>query len=379
MVAVSEALIVGTGEAPYTLHPPAGETTERYLLDAAQRALADAELEFGDVDGFGLASFTLAPDVAIDIAWKLGLRLRWITQDTTGGCCGVNMLQHALRAVEAGDARTVLLVAGDRILNREFIQIVDNYNKATRDHLAVLPADGPNTLFSFLTQRYMAKHGLGREDLGQIAVAQRAWAALNPGAVYRAPLTIEDYLDAPPVAPPLGRYDCPRVISGAHAIVVTSSPAPSQRGCRVRAIRSSMNADDQEGDGLRTGLAEVADELWQAAETRPEEVDVISLYDDYPVTVLIVAHDLGLAEDPRTFLAAIREGMPVNTSGGLLSAGQAGAGASLLGLCEVVGQLNGACGERQVDGAAIGLVSGYGMVLYGHGACANAAVLERVP
>lgn len=376
---MTEPLIIGAGEADYSVRPPTAKTTERFVREAVQRALADAGLEPRDVDGFGFSSFTSAPDAAIDVAWKLGLRVRWLAQDTTGGCCGINLLRHATRAVEAGDAENVLLVAGDRVLNREFIRLTDGYNKATRDHLATLPNDGPNTLFSFVTQRHMERHSLAREDYGQVSVAQRRWATKNPGAVYRTPLSLEEYLAAPAVAPPLGRYDCPRALSGADAIVLSARPPRGRPASRVRAIAALMNPDDQAGDGLTTGLAEVADDLWREARARPEDVDVTAIYDDYPVMVLIQATDIGLAPggQPGALVERIAAGMPLNTSGGMLSAGQAGAAGGFHGLVEVVRQLHGQAGDRQVGDAALGLVTGYGMVLYRHGACANAAVLER--
>ena len=109
------SFIVGAYETPYTRHPPSGNSTETYLVDAVLGAVADAGLDRDDVDGFGVSSFSLRPDHAIDLAWRLGLRLRWLMEDTCGGASGLNMLQHALRAIEAGDAQTIVLCAGDRI------------------------------------------------------------------------------------------------------------------------------------------------------------------------------------------------------------------------------------------------------------------------
>jgi acetyl-CoA acetyltransferase len=374
-----EAVIAAAAESPYTRHPGPGVTTETLLADALLRVLDRAGIERDAVDGLGVASFTLRPDHAIDLAWRLGLRLRWLTEDTTGGASGINMLQHALRAVEAGDAETVVLLAGDRLLREEFAELVDGYNRATRDHLAPIPFLGPNTQFAFVTRRHMAAHGLRSEDYGHLAVAQRRWAAGNPGAVYREPLTLEEYLEAPVVADPLRRYDCVPVVSGADAIVVTTRDR-APRGVRIRALRGLHNADGQESDGLRTGLAELAAELWDAAGAGPEEIDVASVYDDYPVMVYVQLADLGFVPDGD--VAAFVRGRvapgdwPLNTSGGQLSAGQAGAAGGMHGLVEAVTQLAGEAGTRQVAGARLALVSGYGMVLYRHGACANAAVLE---
>jgi acetyl-CoA acetyltransferase len=379
----SEAVITGAAETPYVRHPQPEVTTPRLLARAFLAALRSAGARADDVDGLGVSSFTLAPDTAVDLAWKLGIRLRWLMQDGNGGASAINLLQHAMRAIDAGDAETIVLVAGDRLGPEEWERLRDFYNSATRDWLSPLPFGGPNTLFSFLTQRHMRAHGLGREDYAQIPLAQRRWAAGNPGAVYRSPLDLDAYLAAPMVADPLCRYDCVPVVSGADAVVVARTTAGGDRAVQVSAIRASYNADNQESDGLTTGLATLADELWSEAGAGPDEIDLAYPYDDYPVMVLVQLVDLGLIRDGdlRRFLhedlAQARR--PVNTSGGQLSAGQAGAAGGMHGLVEAVRQLRGEAGDRQVEGARRAVVTGYGMVLYRHGACANAAVLERAP
>src|SRR5262249_40648246 len=130
-----EALIVGAAESPYARHPVSGVTTSGLLADAGQRALEDAGLGPDDVDGLGVSSVSLAPDHAIDLAFRLGLRVGWLMDAATGGASAIDMLQHARRAVEAGDARCVLLLAGDRLDADDFVRLVDEFNTATRDHL----------------------------------------------------------------------------------------------------------------------------------------------------------------------------------------------------------------------------------------------------
>ena len=375
------SFIVGAYETPYTRHPPSGNSTETYLVDAVLGAVADAGLDRDDVDGFGVSSFSLRPDHAIDLAWRLGLRLRWLMEDTCGGASGLNMLQHALRAIEAGDAQTIVLCAGDRIDRAEFRTLVDNYNRATREYLRPLPFGGPNSIFAFLTERHARANGLERTDYACVPLAQRAWAARNPDAVYRAPLSLDAYLAAPFVAPPLCRYDCVPVVAGADAIVLSAVQPSGVAAARVRALCALHNPDNQEGDALRSGFADLREELWAAAGARPEDLDAAYLYDDYPVMVAIQASDLGLVADGdlRRWLhnAVLGQRWPLNTSGGQLSAGQAGAAGGMHGLVEALRQLRGNAGERQFN-CRLALVAGYGMVLYRHGACHVAAVLERV-
>jgi acetyl-CoA acetyltransferase len=383
VVTAAPAVIAGCGESPYTRHPAPGTTTSEVLADAGARALASAGLEASALDGLAVSSFSLAPDHAVDLAWRLGLRLRWLMQDTNGGASGINMLQHAARAVQAGDARAILVLAGDHLPRERFQDLVDNYNQATRDHLAPLPFGGPNCLFAMLTQRHAAAHGLEREDYGALVVAQRQWAGGNPGAAYRDPLQLDDYLNARIVAAPLCVYDCVPVVTGADAVIVCAADAPIPgNAIAIRALAMSVNPDDQQGDGLRTGLADVADRLWRDAGTGPPEIDVTMVYDDYPAMALIQLADLGYAEDGdvRSLIydQIVRRATPVNTSGGQLSAGQAGAAGGLHGVVEAVRQLRGEAGERQVAGARTALVAGYGMVCYRYGACAGATVLEAM-
>ncbi|MET4165982.1 MULTISPECIES: thiolase family protein [Gordonia] len=377
------AVIASAVEVPYTRHPEGDETTERLLTSAVRQAVEKAGLAIEDVDGLGVSSFTLKPDHAVDLALRSGLALRWIMEDTNGGASGVNMLQHAVRAIEAGDAETIVLVAGDRMTASDFKSVVDEYNAITRDYVTPLGMGGPNAMFAMLTQRHMRRHGLDEKAYGAVAVAQRRWATINPGAVYRTPMSMDDYLDSPVIASPLRRFDCVPPVTGADAIVITrqdhiqdGSPA-----VRVSAIGGSVNWDRHEGDGLRTGLGRVAPELWNRAGLRPTDIDVISVYDDYPVMVLIQLEDMGFVPTGSLFDITDRllhDQWPVNTSGGQLSAGQAGSAAGMHGLVEAVIQLLGEAGERQVPGARTAAVSGYGMVTYRYGSCANLAILERV-
>jgi acetyl-CoA acetyltransferase len=379
----TQAVITGCGETPYTRHPPAGTTTSQVLADAGARALTDAGLEPSALDGLAVSSFSLAPDHAVDLAWRLGLRLRWLMQDTNGGASGINMLQHAARAVQAGDVRAILVLAGDHLPRDRFQDLVDHYNRATSDHLAPLSFGGPNSLFAMLTQRHAAAHGLRRDDYGALVVTQRQWAAGNPGAAYRDPMSLHDYLNARVVADPLCVYDCVPVVTGADAVIVCAPDEPTKnKAVAIRAVAMSINPDDQQGDGLRTGLADVADDLWRDAGTGPGEIDVTMVYDDYPAMALVQLADLGYVGDGdvRGLIhgrIATRR-LAVNTSGGQLSAGQAGAAGGLHGVVEAVHQLRGEAGERQVAGARTALVAGYGMVCYRYGAGAGATVLEAI-
>ncbi|VVE76210.1 thiolase family protein [Pandoraea sputorum] len=377
----SGALITAGVEVPYQRRATEGNTGD-LLADAFSRALVESGFSSKDIDGLGVASFTLAPDHAVDMAWRLGLSPRWCMDDCHGGASAINMLQHAVRAIQCGDANVVALLSGDRFEATDFKQLVDHYNLTTRQWLRPLETGGPNAVFAMLTQRHARRFDLTSHDYGALCVAQRAWAAQNPNAVYRSPMTLAEYLEAPMVADPLRRLDCVPVVCGANAIIVARADLVRRtRNVRIRAVQSLFNTDHQAGDGLTTPLAVVAPTLWKQAGVAPHDMNVISVYDDYPVMALIQLADLGFAPDGdiRALLARIasRE-LNVNTSGGQLSAGQAGAAGGMHGLVEAVTQLQHGTGGRQVERARLALVSGYGMVEYRYGMCGNAVVLESV-
>ncbi|MER9316267.1 thiolase family protein [Mesorhizobium sp. M0659] len=375
-----KAVISGATGLPYQRRPE-GVTTGLLLRDVLLALLGQTGLIRDQIDGLAISSFTLRPDKAIDIAWRFGLRPRWIMDDQNGGASGLNMLQHAIRAVESGDANAIAILAADHFSGADFVDLNNNYSRTVRDHLSPLQFSGPNSLFAILTSQMMDRDGLERSDFGTLCIAQRQWAAGNPRAAYRQPLAMDVYRSAKRVAGPLSVFDCVPVVSGAEAILVSREGL--LRGIpsvKVRSLKALHNFDRHEGNGLTTGLSVIAPELWAESGLEPSDIDVVQCYDDYPVMVMVQLRDLGFVRDVplRDFIKdrIATHALPVNTSGGQLSAGQPGAAGGLHGLVEAVTQLAGRGGDRQVAGARRALVSGYGMMEYRYCLCANAVILE---
>ena len=275
----SKSAIIGVGQSAYTRRPEPGQTTHTFMRDAVVAALKDAEVDAKDVTGMAVASFSLAPDAAVDLAWKLGLSLKWLTQDTNGGSAAVNMLGNAMRAIETGAADVILVLGGDATGLAGYGKVAANFNIVTQKHLAPLGHGGPNGVYALVAARQIKKYKLEKSDYGHIAIAQRQWASMNPYAVYRAPLTMQEYLAAPMVTDPLWRYYCVPVVAGAQEIVVAHADrAPKGRpGVRVRAHRMSFNYDNQQGDGLQTGISTFVREFWASAGVEPADLDLASI------------------------------------------------------------------------------------------------------
>lgn len=375
--------LIDAVELPYV------RTTERKTAELLQTAVLQLLDKTGispqEVDGLGVSSFTYAPDRAIDLAWQLAISPSWLHDDSNGGMGGLNLLQHAIGAIATKQASVIVLVTGDRFDAESFNKLITEYNSTNRDYLHPIGAANPNLLFSLLTKEHKQKNGLSQADYGVIAVQQRQWAAQNPNALYQAELTLEDYLRAKPVSDVLGIFDCVPVAAGANAVLLTHKDHPiaqQRHSIRIAALQAQHNYDHQLGNGLKTGLATIKDSLWQQAQISPSDIDVCSIYDDYPVMVLAQLEDLGFFESGQAkafihdHIASRR--FALNTSGGQLSCGQAGTAGSLHGLVEVITQLKGQAAQRQIPQARYGLVSGYGMIQYRYCSCSAAVVLEKV-
>lgn len=361
------------------------ETAHWWIAKALRGSLQAAGLKPRDLDGFCAASFTLFPDTAVGLTQQLGLCPRWLDHIPMGGASGVVALRRAARAVQAGDADIVACVAGDTNHIDSFRSLLSSFSRFAMDASYPYGYGGPNANFALLTDRYMQEHGATRADFGRIAVAQRANALNNPGAVMKKPLTLEQYLDARPIADPIALFDCVMPCAGAEAFLVMTVEEAERRAlpyARIAGAIERHNAHAEDPIQLRGGWTLDVDELYAMAATSPDQMDLVQTYDDYPVISMMQIEDLGFCgkgEGP-AFLKdkdmTITGDFPHNTSGGQLSAGQAGAAGGFIGLVEAIRQVTGQAGPTQVRGAKRALVSGFGMINYDRGVCSSAAILE---
>jgi acetyl-CoA acetyltransferase len=346
--------------------------------------LKTSGLKKDEVDGLTVSSFTLAPDTAIGLTQHLGLSPRWLDHIPLGGASGVVALRRAARAVQAGDADVVACIAGDTNHVDSFRLTLANFSQFARDAVYPYGAGGPNASFAFLTSYYMQKHGATREDFGKLCVAQRANALRFAYSLFKKPLTMEEYLGARPIAEPLHLFDCVMPCAGAEAFLVLREQRAKSLGlayARLRATIERHNAFASDPVQMRAGWALDREDLYRQAGAGPEDMDFVETYDDYPVISVMQLEDLGFCgkgEGP----AFVRKhsftwdgSFPLNTSGGQLSVGQAGAGGGFLGMVEALRQLTGEASGRQVKKAKLGLVSGFGMINYDRGLGSGAAIL----
>jgi acetyl-CoA acetyltransferase len=365
---------------------------QRYSVESAHwwigralRGLVDASgISPRDIDGFCLSSFTVGPDTAIGLTQHFGLSVRWLDHIPLGGASAVAAFRRAARAVQAGDADIVACVAGDTNHVDSFRRTLENFSRFAADAAYPYGAGGANASFALIARHYMNRFGISREDLGRIAVSQRANALRNPGALMKTPLTLDQYMAARPIADPIHLFDCVMPCAGAEAFLVMredTAAAAKLKGARVLGTIERHNARLDDVVQNHGGWVADIDDLWGMAGVAPTDLDFVQTYDDYPVIVMMQLEDLGFckkgegAEFVRSHDLTIDGSFPHNTTGGQLSAGQAGAAGAYIGVTESIRQVLGTAGPTQVKDARLGLASGFGMINYDRGLSSGAMII----
>jgi acetyl-CoA acetyltransferase len=366
------------------------------LLEASLAAIRDADLAAGDIDGI---MTPIMGATAESLAANLGIAdLRYAAQVAMGGASAVASLHTAAMAIASGAAECVLVPAGwNGYSGPRARQVADfgadggtemNFQATMRDYYLPHGATSPPQIYSMMARRHMHEFGTPAEALGAVAVACRRHSHRNERAVMRGrELTMEAYLASPWVAEPYRLHDCCLETDGAAAVVVTSaerarSATAGRRGHDPVYISGVAQgrpypADDitNRADLFTIGLTHAAPRAYDMAGLGPGDADFAQIYDCFTFEVLQQLEEAGFCKrgDSAGFVrdGAIELGgtLPVNTHGGLLSE------AHVLGMNHVVEgvrQLRREAGERQVDGARVGVVTGWGD--FGDG---SIAVLSR--
>ena len=362
-------------------------SAEWFIGRVLAELLQESGLEKSDVDGLSVASFSSLPDTTISMTTYLGMSPRWIDFLPTGGASGVMSLRRAARTVQAGDAEVVACIAGDIMSPAMFNQLINNFSKFSKDTVYPYGAAGPNANFSMITQHYMEKFSVSREDFGLICISQRENALASSRSLFNKPLSMDDYINARPIAEPIHLYDCVMPCSGGEGFLVMSIERAESLNLPYAVIRSSgesHNAFSEDDVHYRGGWALYRDALYESAGMGPEDMGFLQTYDDYPVIVMLQLEDLGFCEKGEAAkfvrnnqLTWDGDGLPHNTCGGQLSSGQAGAAGGFMGVVEGLKQLTKNDLPNQIPGVKAGVVSGYGMVIYDHCLSTAAAILAR--
>ncbi|KAA0910430.1 thiolase [Pusillimonas sp. ANT_WB101] len=367
-VAIAGVGVAGLGDA-------SGYTETEILAQAAVRAVADAGLTMQDIDGLATCSSS-ATMWAMPVTEYLGLRPRFIESTMLGGSSFLAHLLPSILALESGQCNAVLVCYGSTQRSATF-----GRKEGVKARMLLDPQPfeqpyspiAPITSYALAAARHMHEYGTTRSQLAEIAVAARQWAQLNPEAIMREPLSIEDVINARMVSDPLSTRDCCLVTDGAGAyVLVRSDRARTLKRKPVYVLGSATAVWNRQissmADLTTTAAVESGQRALAMAGVNLADIDVVQLYDAFTINTLLFLEDLGFCKkgEGGAFVenGAIAPGgrLPVNTNGGGLSCLHPGMYGIFL-LIEAVRQLRGDCDLRQVDGAELALVHGNGGTL----------------
>lgn len=356
------AAIAGIGYTEFS--KDSGVSTLTLGLRAVTAALEDAGLTISDIDG--LATHRVGDSaMPATLAASLGLDdLKFFVDAFGGGSASHGIVGQAALAVASGVANTVVCY---RALNARSEFRMGGSGRPAPDQAEFqyqVPYGylAPPQQFAMAARAHMLQYGTTHEQLGQIAVQQRANAALNERALLRKPITLDDYLTSRWVVEPFRLLDCCLETDGAVALVVTTPErARDLRRPSVLISAAAWGAGQtlyNDPIATESAAARMAPRLFETAGVQPNDIDVAELYDCFTYSVVVQLEDYGFCKkgEGGPFAASgelAREGsLPVNTHGGFLSEGYVH---GLNHVCEAVSQLRGDAGARQVDGAEIAL------------------------
>ena len=365
--------IVGVGHAG--LGQAQGYTEMEILVQAAQRAVADAGLTMRDIDGICTASVA-ATMWAMPVVEHLGIRPSFIDSTMLGGSSFVAHLLPAIHALATGQCNAVLVCYGSTqrtstLSRAEIGRVRRNFDPQPYE----TPYDplSPLSSYALAAARHMHQYGTTREQLAEVALAASKWAQLNPEAQRRKPTTLDEILAAPMVSDPLTVRDCCLVTDGAGAYVLTRADRAGQLKQKpVYVLGNATAVWNRQISSMQdltvTAAQESGRRAFEMAGAKPSDIDVVELYDAFTINPILFLEDLGFCKkgEGGAFVSGGRiapgGALPVNTNGGGLCCVHPGMYGVFI-MIEAVRQLRGSCGERQIAGAQLALVHGNGGTL----------------
>lgn len=370
--------IVGVGESEIGRVP--GMSGLGLNAQAAKRALDDAGLQVSDIDGVLTAYSFTEPYFMLGsvICEYLGLKPRFNASLIAGGASPAVMLNHAAAAIASGQAETVLVCAGEnRATGQTRDAAVASLMAVGHPYFEQPYGTSIPGFYAMIAQRHMHVYGTTREQMAAVAVNTREHALLHPNAHMKKPLTMEEVLEAKPIADPLGMFDCCLISDAGGAFIVTSAERAADLKCKPVYLQGIGEYHTHEHLMCAPSLTDFGATqsgriAYEMAGLEPRDIDVAELYDCFTIVPIIELEELGFCEpgEGGAFFAGgharIGGVLPVNTHGGMLSHAHAGAAGGLFGIVEAVRQLRGGLGPRQVEGAEVALVHNEGGILSSH-------------
>ena len=382
---MSRTYIAGAGMVRFGKFA-ASVTFEKLAVGAATAAMKDAGASRGQIDAVYLGHVFGGPVAGQRVATELGLGGLPVSNHENYCASGATALREAWMAIRAGVHDVVLVIGAEKMTDRIKGGVTPDPSDLDAMQGFVMTAG-----HALSARRYMADHGATREQIAMVAVKNHAHSQHNPFAHYQRAVTLDEVMNARPVAEPLGVLDCSPISDGAAAAVVCSRAGLQRLGIAAR--RPEVRAVGLVSGTLRTGLYDLNEEdvsrragkqAYEQAGIDPKDIDFVEMHDCFTIAEIVRMEGLGLVPrgegarwtaEGRTSLGGT---LPVNPSGGLLSRGHPVGATGMAQVCELYWQLMGQAGERQVNGAKLALAYCKGGTVSGtDGASVTTVVVSR--
>ncbi|PON16844.1 thiolase [Candidatus Entotheonella serta] len=346
------------------------ETSQLSLhLQSIHNAISDAGLKISDVDGI----FTAGQHSPALLGEALGITPRYIDGTSVGGCSFIIMAGHAMLALHHGLCDVAVVSHGES--GRSGVGVTRGRDTSLSGQFETpYGFGGAPTYFGMITTRHMHDYGTTLEQWAQVAVSTRAWAALNPKARFRDPLTIEDVLNSRPMFYPFNLLNICLVTDAGGAVVLTRADRAKDCAKKPVYIRGAgegtehVMVTEMKNLPLSEATRLSGEKAFNMAGVTHSDFNHIMLYDAFTSGPPIMLESLGFCK-PGEGVSFFEEGrstpggtLPINTNGGGLSYTHSGM-YGIFPMIEATRQLRGECGDRQVPNASLSLVNGMGGML----------------
>jgi len=359
---MSTSHVAGVGMVRFGKYDPS-VTFERLAVEAANGALRDSGATRNQIEAVFVGHVFGGPVAGQRVATELGLGGLPVSNHENYCASGATALREAWMAIRAGLYDVVLVIGAEKMTDRVKGGVTPDANDLDAMQGYVMTAG-----HALSARRYMADYGATREQIAMVAVKNHAHSMNNPYAQYQHRVTLEDVLNARPIADPLGLLDCSPISDGAAAAIVCSPKGMARLG--ITSARPEVRAIGLVSGTLRSGHYDVNEEdisrraglqAYDAAGISPQDIDVVEMHDCFTIAEIVRLEGLGLipkgegaawTADGKT---SIGGKLPVNPSGGLLSRGHPVGATGMAQVCELYWQLMNQAGLRQVENARLGL------------------------
>jgi acetyl-CoA C-acetyltransferase len=367
--------VVGAGKTPFGAF--AGRDLRSLAVEAGEKCLANAHAQPGQIEAFYLGnfagpSFAGQNHLAPYISTALGMRGIPATRFEAACASSGSAFFHAVSSVAAGLYDTVMVLGVEKMTSQPTGRVTEILAAAGDCSGEIAAGSTFPSLFGMIARRHMHDFGTTREQLAAVAVKNHENGLLNPDAHMRKAITLEQAMNARPIAEPLGLYDCSLISDGAAAVIVTAADNASEYTDKPATVLGIAQASDflalDEKEDITTfpAVRAASRKAYAMAGMRPADIEFAEIHDCFTIAEIIATEDLGFTArgngGPFALSGATRRGgeKPVNASGGLKSKGHPVGATGVAQICDLMQQIRCEAGPRQLARHAVGLAQNLG-------------------